>query len=61
MFVDAQRAIDLYGYNVAMNKVSGEGSLSAGLGTSAKTTETVSQTTTNTGEPEGAARRLPRD
>lgn len=61
VFVDAQRAIDLYGYNVAMNKVSGGGPSQQGLGTLAKTTETVNQTKTPQVSRRGSPEGLPRD
>lgn len=53
VFVDAQRAIDLYGYNVAMNKVSGEGSLSAGPRHFSQDDRDRQPNHNNTGEPEG--------
>jgi hypothetical protein len=53
VFVDAQRAIDLYGYNVAMNEVSGGGSLSAGPRHFSQDDRDRQPNHNNTGEPEG--------
>lgn len=52
VFVDAQRAIDLYGYNVAMNKVSGW-SLSSGPRHFSQDDRDRQPNHNNTGEPEG--------
>lgn len=56
VFVDAQRAIDLYGYNVAMNKVSGGGVLSAGPRHFSQDDRDRQPNQDNTGEPEGQPR-----